>query len=104
MIPITAFAEENPVSTGCTHIHDESCGYVEAVAEVLCDKECTDTDEDGVIYHTEDCVYKSEIDGQECNHIHDENCGGLSEEEKDESDENENNNEITEEATEDNEP
>lgn len=77
MTPMTAFAEENLQPAGCAHIHDENCGYVEAVAEVPCDKECTDTDGDGVIDHVEDCAYTPAVEGQPCNHVHDENCGGL---------------------------
>lgn len=80
MAPTTAFAEELPQSTGCTHQHDESCGYVEAVAEVPCNKECSDTNEDDVIEHVEDCSYTPAVEGHECNHVHDESCGGLEEE------------------------
>lgn len=78
---LTASAAEDTASTGCTHRHDESCGYVEAVAEVPCDKGCTDTDGDGVIDHAEDCAYTPAVEGQPCNHVHDENCGGLTAEE-----------------------
>lgn len=77
MTPVTALAEEIPQPAGCAHIHDENCGYVEVVAEVPCDKECTDTDGDGVIDHVEDCAYTPAVEGQPCNHVHDENCGGL---------------------------
>ena len=77
---VTASAAEDTASTGCTHRHDESCGYVEAVAEVPCDKDCTDTDGDGVIDHAADCAYTPAVEGQPCNHVHDENCGGLMEE------------------------
>lgn len=77
MIPVTAFAEESSNSTECMHSHDENCGYVEAVEEVPCDKECTDTDEDGLIDHVEDCAYTPAVEGQPCNHVHDESCGGV---------------------------
>ena len=84
MTPVTALAEEITQPAGCTHIHDENCGYVEAVAEVPCDKECTDTDGDGVIDHVEDCAYTPAVEGQPCNHVHDENCGGLTENQSEE--------------------
>lgn len=74
---VTASAAEDTAPTGCTHQHDESCGYAEAVAEVPCDKDCTDTDGDGVTDHAEDCAYTPAVEGQPCNHVYDENCGGL---------------------------
>ena len=77
MIPVTAFAEEDLQSTECTHSHDETCGYVEAVDEIPCDQECTDTDEDGLIDHVEECAYTPAVEGQPCTHIHDEICGGV---------------------------
>lgn len=77
MAPATAFAEEIEGPAGCTHVHDGSCGYVEAVAEVPCDMGCTDTDGDGVIEHVMDCAYRPAVEGQLCNHVHDESCGGL---------------------------
>ena len=82
LAPVSAFAAEDTASTGCTHQHDGSCGYVEAVAEAPCDKGCTDTDSDGVIDHAEDCAYTPAVEGQPCNHVHDENCGGLTAEEE----------------------
>ncbi len=77
MIPVTAFAEEDLQSTECTHSHDETCGYVEAVDEIPCDQECTDTDEDGLIDHVEECAYTPAVEGQPCTHVHDETCGGV---------------------------
>lgn len=79
---LTASAAEDTASTGCTHQHDGSCGYVEAVAEAPCDKDCTDTDGDGVTDHAADCAYTPAVEGQPCNHVHDENCGGLTAEEE----------------------
>lgn len=58
----------------CTHVHDESCGYAEAQAEVPCDKNCTDTDNDGEINHAEGCVYQPAVAASPCNHSHDDNC------------------------------
>ncbi|WP_352399838.1 hypothetical protein [Anaerotignum sp.] len=46
-----------------------------------CDKGCTDTNEDGVIDHVDDCAYipavaeTPAVEGAPCNHEHDENCG-----------------------------
>lgn len=77
MAPATVFAEEIPGATGCTHVHDGSCGYVEAVAEVPCDRGCTDMDGDGVTDHADDCAYTPAVEGQPCMHVHDESCGGL---------------------------
>ena len=79
MAPNYVFAEENTGQAGCTHIHDETCGYVEAMDEVQCDKNCVDDDGDGIINHSENCAYAPAVVGQECSHIHDENCGGLTE-------------------------
>ena len=58
---------------GCSHVHDEDCGYIEGspcahehdedccfVAEVPCNHE-----------HDEDCCY---IEGAPCGHVHDEDC------------------------------
>ena len=63
----------------CAHTeHDEDCGYVEAVPETPCDKACTDTDDDGVIDHASDCAYAPGEEGQPCKHEageHDDSCG-----------------------------
>ena len=77
MFPVTAFAEEASKSAECIHSHDEFCGYVAAVEEVPCDKECTDTDGDGLIDHAEECAYTPAVQGQPCTHVHDESCGGV---------------------------
>lgn len=58
----------------CTHVHDESCGYAEAQAEVPCDKNCTDTDNDGEINHAEGCAYQPAVAESPCNHSHDDDC------------------------------
>lgn len=59
----------------CTHKHDSSCGYAEAQAEVLCNKNCTDTDSDGEINHAEGCAYQPAVTASPCNHSHDNTCG-----------------------------
>ena len=45
----------------CTHVHDELCGYIEAVAEVKC--ACEATDENGALVHTEGCGYVAPVTG-----------------------------------------
>lgn len=57
----------------CEHIHDENCGFVAAIEEILCD--CTDIDDEGLIVHTDDCTYQSAVEGQPCIHVHDADCG-----------------------------
>lgn len=59
----------------CTHIHDADCEYKEAKDEVLCDKDCIDEDDDGIIDHVEGCAYQPAEEGHECMHVHDGNCG-----------------------------
>lgn len=39
------------------------------------DKDCSDTDGDGVIDHAEDCAYAPGTEEQPCQHVHDEACG-----------------------------
>lgn len=63
----------------CQHQHDETCGYTEGTPEVLCDKGCTDTDDDGVIDHVEDCSYRPAVPGSSCTHSHDADCGYVEE-------------------------
>ena len=49
----------------CTHVHDDTCGYVEAQEEAPCTHVCT--------------VQSGCITSQEetnCLHVHDEDCGG----------------------------
>ncbi|MEG2053879.1 MAG: GLUG motif-containing protein, partial [Oscillospiraceae bacterium] len=69
--PTSTFAEISPqVDEGnvCTHhLHDEKCGYTQALAQVDCDKNCTDTNDDGVIDHTADCAYSPAIAANPCN-------------------------------------
>ena len=57
----------------CTHVHDELCGYIEAVAEVKC--ACEATDENGALVHTEGCGYVAPVEGSNCTHVHDDACG-----------------------------
>lgn len=59
----------------CEHVHDDECGYIEEKEEVPCDMDCTDADEDGMIDHVVECSYRPEIKGEPCRHVHDENCG-----------------------------
>lgn len=59
----------------CLHQHDGTCGYTEGTPEVPCDKDCTDTDGDGVVDHAGDCAYQPAVSGAPCNHIHNADCG-----------------------------
>lgn len=59
----------------CNHVHDAECEYKEAKAEIPCDKNCVDTNNDGVIDHVQGCAYEPAVAGHKCNHIHDEYCG-----------------------------
>ena len=59
----------------CLHQHDGTCGYTEGTPEVPCDKDCTDTDGDGVVDHAVDCAYQPAVSGAPCNHIHNADCG-----------------------------
>ncbi len=59
----------------CTHVHDANCGYSEGTAETPCDMECTDTDGDGTIDHAEGCAYQPATEGALCLHEHDDSCG-----------------------------
>lgn len=67
--------EEAVQEQPCTHTHDAFCGYLEAVEEVPCDRECTDTDGDGIIDHAENCAYQPAAEEQPCIHQHDDTCG-----------------------------
>ena len=51
----------------CTHVHDEACGYVQAVEGVAC---ACPYNEDGVLCHTEGCVYVEAVPGAACTHTH----------------------------------
>lgn len=59
----------------CNHQHDGTCGYAEALPEVLCDMDCKETDSDGMIKHCQECAYAPEAEEQPCMHVHDEKCG-----------------------------
>lgn len=59
----------------CMHEHDESCGYIDKQEEVPCDMGCMDMDEKGTVIHAEGCAYRQAVEGQECSHLHDEACG-----------------------------
>lgn len=93
-LPLTAFAAESDglcphhprhddtcgyveaaAGQSCLHQHDGTCGYTEGTPEVPCDKDCTDTDGDGVVDHAVDCAYQPAVSGTPCNHIHDATCG-----------------------------
>ncbi len=62
LLPTPVLAAENGVH--CVHVHDESCGYVEAAAEVPC----------GHI-HDETCGWAAPGEGTPCAHVHDGDCG-----------------------------
>ena len=65
---------EGTAEVPCGHVHNESCGYVEVVYEVLCD--CAETDESGNLIHTEGCGYVAAVEGQPCGHTAcDDTCG-----------------------------
>lgn len=66
---------EAAAGQSCLHQHDGTCGYTEGTPEVPCDKDCTDTDGDGVVDHAVDCAYQPAVSGTLCNHIHDATCG-----------------------------
>ena len=54
-------------TTECLHTetHDDTCGYVEAVEEILCDCPVAD---DGSLEHVEDCGYAPAVEGVACSH------------------------------------
>lgn len=62
---------------GCTHIHDDVCGFKEAVAGADCDHDCQPDAESGEIVHKEGCAYRAAVEGAPCQHTHDASCGGL---------------------------
>ena len=66
---------EAAAGQSCLHQHDGTCGYTEGTPEVPCDKDCTDTDGDGVVDHAVDCAYQPAVSGAPCNHIHNADCG-----------------------------
>ena len=59
----------------CRHVHDELCGYSESAEEIACNMECADTDGDGAADHAEECAYTPAAEGTPCGHVHDEMCG-----------------------------
>ncbi|MEA5010244.1 MAG: bacterial Ig-like domain-containing protein [Angelakisella sp.] len=80
MLPVSAFATDGnaPIGTSsiqegtlCEHHtqHDASCGFVmaqttvEGTEEILCDMNCTDTDDDGEINHADGCAYAPATEG-----------------------------------------
>ena len=90
LVPTAAFAEdtmcehhtEHTADCGykaavegqeCAHIHDENCGYREAVK---CThehtEECGENGEGCTHEHSDECCY---TEGQDCNHEHDGACG-----------------------------
>lgn len=66
---------EGSAGSPCTHEHDANCGYREAKDEVLCDQNCTDMDNDGIINHVDGCAYEPAVEAQPCTHKHDDQCG-----------------------------
>ena len=72
-LPVAAFAEE--VQPECSHVCDESCGYVAPAAAVACDKDCKPAEEGGEVTHVEGCAYKAAEEGSPCTHKHNGECG-----------------------------
>lgn len=67
---LTAYAEEAENGLCAHHTeHTEQCGYTEGMEEVPCDKDCTDTDGDGVTDHAEDCAYTPAVEGHPCDYV-----------------------------------
>lgn len=64
---------EGTAEVPCGHVHDENCGYVEVVYEVLCD--CAETDEGGNLIHAEGCGYVAPVEGVACGHTEHTDCG-----------------------------
>ena len=66
-----AIYAEDAGSGLCTHHagHTAECGYIAAREEVPCDRDCTDTDGDGVIDHEEDCAYTPAVEGHPCTYV-----------------------------------
>ena len=57
----------------CAHVHDGTCGWAQAVEEVLC--ACETLDENGALVHAEGCGYVAPVTGADCTHSHDAVCG-----------------------------
>lgn len=72
VFPTNALAEggKTAAEEPCIHhiIHTEDCGWAAAQAEIPCDKDCSDTDGDGVIDHAEDCAYTTATEGSPCSY------------------------------------
>lgn len=88
MVPVSAYAaeadglcEHHPGHTAdcgyaaavagadCAHVHDGTCGWTQAVEEVLC--ACETLDENGALVHAEGCGYVAPVTGADCTHSHD---------------------------------
>lgn len=76
-VPMGARAEEV-----CTHhVHDENCGYVEAVKGSDCAHQCTDScvtvDVTNCIHdhEAEGCPYTPAVEAAACDYVHGEGCG-----------------------------
>ena len=67
-LPVATFAEE--AQPECSHVCDESCGFVAASEEVACDKDCKPAEEGGEVTHVEGCAYKAAVEGSPCTHKH----------------------------------
>ena len=92
-LPVLALGVSDTVgSSGCTHVHNETCGYIQAeegtpckhtlgvhddtcgysvgTEEIPCDMYCRGGDN-----HAEGCAYRPAQEGMPCGHTeHDENC------------------------------
>lgn len=82
LLPVSALGADAPA---CSHVHDDNCGYVEALPETPCDKGCADTNGDGVAGHAPGCGDVPAAEGASCAHVHDGDCGGLPSETAEES-------------------
>ena len=76
-VPMPAVAEEV-----CTHhVHDDKCGYVQAVEGKSCTHQCTEScpkKDVTVCVHDHaslGCAHTSAVEGVACDHIHGEGCG-----------------------------
>ncbi len=73
----------SPEDGGCTHQHDDICGYIEPGEGGSCTHEHDDTcgytepEEGGGCAHEHDdtCGYTESVDGTDCAHTHDGSCG-----------------------------
>ena len=70
--PGLALGPDGMIGGLCPHHTEhsfEDCGYVEAVEEIACDIDCTETGENGQIIHAEGCAYAPAVEGQPCGYI-----------------------------------